>query len=95
MPKTPDCILGKKDHSFVLIGDKRGNLQRKCAICKLTPTDLASLNQMTAEAITVEAVLLLLDANPDFDVLKQRLFDAARTAGIIPDRLKEADDDGS
>ncbi len=95
MPKTPDCILGTKAHHFVLIGDKRGNLQRQCAHCKLDLRQVASLNQATAMAIVIEAVLLLLHDSPDsdYDLMKRRLFDAARKAGLIPERSKEADDD--
>ena len=94
-PETPACILGTKAHHFVLIGDKRGNLHRQCAHCKLDPVQVGSLNQATAMAITIEAVILLLDDNDDYDLIKRRLFDAAKRAGLIPaNRSKEADNDG-
>lgn len=74
-------------------GSPSGALTKSCMTCKLNEQQIASLNQATAMAITIEAVLLLLDDNDDYDLMKRRLFDAARAAGLIPERSKEADDD--
>ena len=92
---TPACILGEKDHHFVLVATQGGNMTRTCIGCKLDPKQVAAMNQATAMALTIEAVILLLDDNPDYELMKQRLFNAAKNAGLVPDRSKETDDDGS
>ena len=98
MSDTPLCVLGKKDHHFVLVASPSGNLTRTCIGCKLDPQQVAGMNQATAIALTIEAVILLLDQDPNdadqgvYLTMKQRLFNAAKAAGLI-ERSKEADDD--
>lgn len=103
MTETPACVLGEKSHKMVLV-TVGGNLIRKCLFCKLDERQIASMNQATAMALTIESVLLLLDdsASPDsklgevevYEKMKLRLFNAGRLAGLIPERSKEDDDDG-
>ncbi len=93
MPTAPDCILGTKEHHFVHVISPGGNMVQTCIGCKLDPKQVAAMNQATAMALTIEAVILLLNDNPDYELMKHRLFNAAKNAGLVPDRSKEADDD--